>query len=280
MLSDIDDIRAAAGRRRDGRDVPSVLANLLKLKGGSYQSSGEDSVFFHLYTDVQFHEAKAERRNLTVGLRIDAPPGMARDGSVQKRTEYWKHSRRLSSGGLVALIVSEHGNHQVFLGTILSNGEEIGESAKANANRIVVRVSFFDAEIELKALRNDALHDPPKHKYAFLIDNSVLFESARPFLETLQSVEPMSIPFGDYIAREGSLVGVEVPPPRYSCAPGFRFNLSCLMNEGMNVQSLNTQDANSIAQVRQELIAGSYLDRSQAESVVDALSRQISLIQG
>ncbi|KAF9534563.1 hypothetical protein CPB83DRAFT_755097 [Crepidotus variabilis] len=280
VLSDIDDLQAAGQGRVNNRHVVSVLANLLKLKGGSYQSSGVDSVFFHLYTNVQFGVSKAERRNLTVGLEVDSPPGIAREPNVQKRTDYWKHSRRLSSGSMVALIVSDHGTHRVFLGTILSNGEEIGESAKSTPNRIVVRVSFFDAEIELRALRNDTLHDPSRHKYAFLIDNTVLFESVRPFLETLQTVEPTTIPFANYIAQEGSLEGVVMPPPQYSCAPGFRFDLSCLMKAGMGLHRLNTQDPGSIAQVRQDLIAGSILDHSQAHSVVDALSRGISLIQG
>lgn len=279
VMDDLHEMRTSA-LRRGQQQRTTQLANLLRTGGGSYRGSGHDSVFFHLYSGAEFSPAKAERQKLTVGLRVDAPPGAPRDEHPQKRYEYWEHSRRLSSGNLIALVLSSNDENRIFLGTLQSNGEEIGESARANAGRIEVRVSFFDAEIELYALRNEAISDTQQGKYAFLVDNSVLFESARPFLETLQAAEPTAIPFSDYIAREGSLVGVPMPPPRYTRAPGFRFDLSCLMNPGANIDRLDTQNAASIARVRQQLIDGSYLDHSQAQSVVDTLTREISLIQG
>ncbi|KAI5895259.1 uncharacterized protein SCHCODRAFT_01088480 [Schizophyllum commune H4-8] len=279
VMDDLHEMRTSA-LRRGQQQRTTQLANLLRTGGGSYRSSGHDSVFFHLYSGAEFSPAKAERQKLTVGLRVDAPPGAARDEHPQKRFEYWEHSRRLSSGNLIALVLSSNDENRIFLGTLQSNGEEIGESARANAGRIEVRVSFFDAEIELYALRNEAISNVQQGKYAFLVDNSVLFESARPFLETLQAAEPTAIPFADYIAREGSLQGVPMPPPRYTRAPGFRFDLSCLMNPGANIDRLDTQNAASIARVRQQLIDGSYLDHSQAQSVVDTLTREISLIQG
>ncbi|KAL1734067.1 hypothetical protein EV714DRAFT_203327 [Schizophyllum commune] len=279
VMDDLHEMRTSA-LRRGQQQRTTQLANLLRTGGGSYRSSGHDSVFFHLYSGAEFSPAKAERQKLTVGLRVDAPPGAPRDEHPQKRYEYWEHSRRLSSGNLIALVLSSNDENRIFLGTLQSNGEEIGESARANAGRIEVRVSFFGAEIELYALRNEAISNTQQGKYAFLVDNSVLFESARPFLETLQAAEPTAIPFADYIAREGSLAGVPMPPPRYTRAPGFRFDLSCLMNPGANIDRLDTQNAASIARVRQQLIDGSYLDHSQAQSVVDTLTREISLIQG
>ncbi|KAL1748207.1 hypothetical protein HDZ31DRAFT_30258 [Schizophyllum fasciatum] len=281
VMDELKDIRANAGKRsKKGRKKLSQLANLLSGGGGTYRSSGQDSVFFHLYPDAQFSPAKAEHQKLTIGLRIAAPPGAARDKKPKKRAEYWVHARRLSSGNMIALVLSSRDETRIFLGTLQSSGEEIGKSAMEDATRIEVRVAFFDAEIELYALRNDAISDPENGKYAFLIDNSVLFESVRPFLETLQTAEPTAIPFSDYIAREGSLAGIALPPPRYSRAPRFKFDLSCLMRRGMAIDRLDTQSSTSIARAREQLINGSILDRSQANSVIDALTREISLIQG
>ncbi|KAL1696773.1 hypothetical protein GGG16DRAFT_108222 [Schizophyllum commune] len=282
VMNDLHDIRAAPKQsgKKKGKAKQSQLATLLSGGGGTYRSSGQDSVFFHLYSNADFAPTKTQRQKLTVGLRVDAPPGAARDKKAAKRAEYWEHARRLSDGNLVALVISSRDETRMFLGTLQSKGDEIGQSAKVDATRVEVRIAFFDAEIELYALRGEKISDPANGKYAFLIDNNVLFESVRPFLETLQTVEPTAIPFSDYIAREGSLAGIVVPPPRYTRAPGFKFNLSCLMRRGKAVEDLQTQSPSSIARVRQQLIDGSILDRSQAESVVDALTREISLIQG
>jgi hypothetical protein len=107
----------------------TLLENLLASKGGAYRTSGINSVFFYLYTGARFTSVKAERRNFTVGLLLDAPPGAARDQSGKKRAEYWDNSKRLQRGSLVALVLISPGRLQLFLGTIISTGADIGESA-------------------------------------------------------------------------------------------------------------------------------------------------------
>lgn len=286
VLADLQEMRALSGSKEGGkkrkkRAAPTtILGTLLTSGGGAYRSSGKESVFFHVYTSAQFTPAKADRQSLTIGLRVEVPSGPARDKSAQKRAEYWEHSRRLSMGGLATLVVSSREETRMFLGTLQSRADEIGQSAKSDREHVEVRVSFFDTEIELYALRNEEISDPANGRYAFLIDNNVLFESVRPFLETLRSVEPTAIPFSEYIAREGSLAGVALPQPRYSRAPGFCYDLSCLMEPGEAVDPLSTQNEASVARVRMQLKMGSYLDQSQADSVVDTLTREISLIQG
>ncbi|KAG1787807.1 aconitase C-terminal domain-containing protein [Suillus variegatus] len=64
--------------------------------------------------------------------------------------------------------------------------------------------------------------------------------------------------------------------------PGFAFNLSCLFPDKTDVEdlTLSATDNQSIENARAELRRGSRLDPSQADAVVDALTREVSLIQG
>ncbi|KAH9038181.1 hypothetical protein EDB85DRAFT_526111 [Lactarius pseudohatsudake] len=260
---------------------PTVLEKLLspKKKGGAYKTSGANSVFFQLYTGARFAPVRAERRNFTVGLILDPPPGAARDQIAKRRAEYWEHSKRLQQGSLVALALISPGRFQVFLGTIVSNGADVAEFAKANANTIQLRVSFFDAEIELMALRRQPI-SVDKSTFAVLIDNNIMFEALHPFLRTLKDVEPTSVPFSDFISFSGKLASRPVGPPRYTRAPQFKYNLQCLARSGENISSIDVNDATSVAIARQELLRSSELDPSQVDAVIGTLTREVSLIQG
>jgi hypothetical protein len=266
--------------RAGSKQHATTLEKLLVSKGGAYKTSGLNSVFFHLYTGARFAPVKAERRNFTVGLLLDAPPGgAARDQSGKRRAEYWEHSKRLQHGSLVALVLISPGRSQVFLGTTISNGADIGESAKADAKTIQLRISFFDAEIELMALRRQPI-SMNTSTYAILLDNNIMFESLHPFLRTLQNVEPAFIPFSNFIAYSERLDSLPVDPPRYSRVPGFKYDLQCLARPGKNIPSLDVSNETSVTLARQRLLQSSNLDPSQVNSLVDALTREVSLIQG
>ncbi|TFY82035.1 hypothetical protein EWM64_g1975 [Hericium alpestre] len=255
------------------------LEDLIGKGGGAYRSSGMNSVFFHLYVNVSFLPAEASRRTFTIGLQLDAPPGTTRDSSPKKRSEYWEHSKRLQFGSLVALVLVTDQRSQIFLGTIASMGADIAQSAKVNAEAIQIRVTFFDAEVDLLALRREKISVNDK-KFAFLVDNNVMFESVKPFLETLQGTEPTSIPFSRYISSGDRLQSVSVLPPRYARVPGFKYKLQCLARPGQVIRPMSVQDPTSIATARRELRQFSDLDASQVEAVVDVLTREASLIQG
>jgi hypothetical protein len=257
----------------------TTLEKLLASKGGAYRTSGINSVFFYLYTGARFAPVKAERRNFTVGLLLDAPPGGARDSNGKKRAEYWDHSKRLQRGSLVALVLISPDRFQVFLGTIISTGADIGESAKADAKTIQLRISFFDPEIEIMALHLQPI-SVDASTYAVLLDNSIMFEAIQPFLRTLQEVEPTSIPFANTISHSGSLDTMKAEPPRYARVPWFRYNLQCLAKPGLNIPSLDVNDEAAVALARQHLVRSSLLDGSQADAVIGTLTREVSLIQG
>ncbi|KAI9445912.1 hypothetical protein H4582DRAFT_1804013 [Lactarius indigo] len=288
----IASIRQSVGEIRRDLDImwssgasskrpPTVLEKLLspKKKGGAYKTSGANSVFFQLYTGARFAPVRAERRNFTVGLILDPPPGAARDQVGKRRAEYWEHSKRLQQGSLVALALISPGRFQVFLGTIVSFGTDIAEFAKANANTIQLRISFFDAEIELMALRRQPI-SVDKSTFAVLMDNNIMFEALHPFLRTLKDVEPTSVPFSDFISFSGSLASRPVGLPRYTRAPQFKYDLQCLARPGETISSVDVNDPTSVATARQELLRSSELDPSQVDAVIGTLTREVSLIQG
>ncbi|KXN80629.1 Helicase required for RNAi-mediated heterochromatin assembly 1 [Leucoagaricus sp. SymC.cos] len=267
---------------RQQKSEKTKLEMLLDDMGGAYRSSGRDSLFFHVYTNVEFcvEPPEARRNGISVTLVIDAPPNpAARDKDVKTRFAYWDQSRRLQGSNFVSLIIVSNRTVQAYLGVITSFGQDIAESSKLEKGRIQLRVSFFDSEVEFMALRGERLNFN-QEKFAVLVDNSVMFESVRPFLQKLQTTEPTEIPFSRYIARGGSLEGVEVLPPKYACTPRFAFNLQCLAKPQMTISDLDISDPVSVARARDQLRRLSVLDPSQAEAVVDTLTREVSLIQG
>jgi hypothetical protein len=117
----------------------------------------------------------AECRNFTVvGIILDSTPGVPRE-----KAEYWEHSKRLQQGSLVALALISPGRFQAFLGTIIYNGLDVAESAKADEGTIQLRILFFDAEIELMALRSQAI-SVDQSTFTVLTDNKIMFEALDP----------------------------------------------------------------------------------------------------
>lgn len=257
------------------------LEKVLEKGGGLYRSLGKNSVMFTVYTDVEYAQLSTRYQGFSIGLSLRSPPGAGRDPDPKKRVEYWKYtgSKKLTSGSLVALVLVSRGSFVVYLANLVSSADDISESAKHSEDRIQVKATFFDPEVEIEALRKEKINID-MNTFALLIDNGIMFESVRPFLKTLSSIDSTSIPFNRYICAKGSLKNVNIRPPRYATAPGFRFNLQSVAKPHHNINSLDVNNPASIARARAQLQQFSVLDPSQADSVVDSLTREVSLIQG
>ncbi len=270
----------APASRREAQ--PIQLERLLKANGGQYRTSEYNSAMFHVYTNAEYSPLQAERHGFTVGLVVDtAPLDRARHSDPKVRKEFWEHagSRRLSAGSLVVLVVAHSRRLRIYVGTVSSSTDDIVESSKFHENRIEVRVKFFDPDVELGALRQDKI-TVDEHRFAFLVDNNVMFESIRPFLEKLRSVEPTSIPFSNYICG-ATATPPRVSPPKYSQNLSFRYKLECLSKDRTEyIHPLNTTDPLSIRRARLQLKSSSLLDPNQCDAVVDALTQEVALIQG
>ena len=110
-----------------------------------------------------------------------------------------------------------------------------------------------------------------------------MFASVRPFLEALR-VEPTTVPFTRYLVHRppNTLSSVQVDPPAYARLPGFAFQLESLFDSAAGVDDLklSVDDQESVRSARELLSSQSRLDPSQADAVIDALTREVALIQG
>jgi len=257
------------------------LEKLLVKGGGLYRSAGKNSVIFNVYTDVSYAQLSTRSQGFAIGLSVRCPPGSGRDSEWKKRVDYWKHagSKKLSSGSLVALVLVSRGSFVVYLANLVSSADDISESAKHSEDYIQIKATFFDPEVEIEALRKEKI-TIDANTFAILVDNGVMFESVRPFLKTLSTTDSTSIPFNRYICSQVPLNNVEIHPPRYATAPGFRFKLQSVARPGQRIDPLDVNNPASIARARSQLQQSSVLDPSQADSVVDSLIREVSLIQG
>lgn len=282
-------LRTAVQLVRDDLLNPSpktVLSGLLKNRGGKYRGATDgyqESVIFNLYTNITFSPITSSRRGLSVGLSLDTPAGRARSGAAKARAAFWASmgGKRLMQGGLVALIWSQGRRIDVYLGIISSSVKELAESSKSTQDQISLRVTFFDPLVDTRILQ--ALRSRSLTGTKLLVEAPVMFESIRPFLEALQ-VEPESVPFAKYLVHRphGTLQSVSIDPPKYSTLPAFSFQLASVFpkSAGINDLKMTVGDAASVDLARQELIRGSTLDPSQSTAVIDALTREVALIQG
>jgi hypothetical protein len=238
---------------------------------------------FNLYTNVKFYSLVPDRRGISISLSIDAPPGRARSTQSRVRATYWESvgTKRLMQGGLVALVWKSGTNIDVNLGIIASSLRDLTDSAKRDNERLDLRVVFFDSNIELRILEI-LKRSGEGNGTILLLESPVMFEAIRPFLEALR-VEPESVPFAKYLVHHAPAFfnTLKINPPRYALMPGFGYELSSLFPEEAGVQELQmiVTNPNSVEAARQEL-RRSRLDPSQADAIVDALTRELSLIQG
>ncbi|KAG6903063.1 hypothetical protein C0995_006250 [Termitomyces sp. Mi166 len=265
----------------------SRLHEVLRQRGGKYRGvvDTQEDVMFNIYTGVEFISLIPDRRGLSVSFSFDAPPGRARSSQSRTRRAFWEgmSGKRMMQGGLIALVWKHGKQVDVHLGTLASSVKEITESVQANQDRVSARVVFFDPEIELRILHviKDGYlqHDST----VIMVESPVMFEAIRPFLGTLKLAEPEIVPFSQYLVHRplGYFPGPGVCPPRYARTPGFAYQLAPLFppEAGIVDLKLHVNNQESVAIARRQL-RRSRLDASQAEAIVDALTREVALIQG
>ncbi|KAI0779559.1 hypothetical protein C8Q74DRAFT_1217042 [Fomes fomentarius] len=269
------------------RGARTQLDELLKKRGGKYRGHavGLDTVLFNVYTNAEFLTITPSQRGLTVGISIDAPPGRARAPQAKSRAQFWESmsSKRLMQGGLVALVWQRSGTTEVHLGTIASSLKDLTDSAKQKGDRVDIRLSFFSPEVELRILQELRIPVKQRTSTKLLIEATVMFESVRPFLEALRA-EPESVPFARYLVHHplDFYRNLQIALPAYARLPDFSFQLASLFppESGVDDLKLVVTSPASIEGAREALKRSSRLDPSQADAMVDALTREVSLIQG
>ncbi|KAJ8523127.1 hypothetical protein ONZ45_g408 [Pleurotus djamor] len=248
---------------QQGPRAVTPLSQLLRKGGGKYRSTGPEGI---------------------LPSPLPPPPGRARADNAQTRAAFWEgmSGKRMMQGGLVALVWKRGAHIQTHLGLLSSSSKDIASSAKQSPDTVSARVVFFDPEVELHILDTfkHRSYDPDEVK--LFVEATVMYEAIRPFLEAL-CVVPETLPFSRYLPHfpPDSFKTVKIEPPKYATAPGFRFQLASLFDPDADVDDF-VMNASSPASTNAARLAlrRSRLDPSQAESVVDSLTREVSLIQG
>ncbi|KIM23243.1 hypothetical protein M408DRAFT_264970, partial [Serendipita vermifera MAFF 305830] len=267
----------------------TLLQSIMDHRGGRYiaQISQVDSTMVNLYTSVNPLRIATDKRGISVELSMDTPPGSARVKSAGRRAEYWRavSRKRLMQGGLVGLLWKQANTIQLFFGLISSSAEDLLSSVRQDNESLRLRIKFFEAEVNSKVMEWCQLEDRDRRGYTILmIEAPVMYESIRPFLQALQR-EPTSFPFAQYLVHQPTHYGggqpMQVRLPRYTMAhPNFIWDIRCLFNNAPALPPMDPQDPQSIEQARLELKASSRLDDSQADAMVDCLTKEFVLIQG
>jgi hypothetical protein len=267
----------------------TLLHTILSKKGGKYVAAINqvDSSLVNVYTSVSPQGfAIDKRRGICIDINFDTPPGAARHHNAARREDYWQavSRKRLMQGGLIGIIWKTRSEIQLYFGLISSSIKELQKAALNDESSLSLRVHFFDPRIHLRVLH--WLKDNLREREAstvFMVEAPVMYESIRPFLQALTR-EPTSFPFSRYlvhrsIERQNDVIAIEAP--RYTALrPNFNWDLSCLSNGDSSNVSLNPLDPVSVDYAREQLRARSRLDRSQADAMVDCLTREFCLIQG
>lgn len=268
--------------RRDVMETrkPTPLMKILTNRGGRYHGLLDDdnTIIFSVYTKVDFGSISPDRRGLTSTLIFDTPPGAARNPDAGQRESFWKRmlGKRLMPGGLVALIWKTFDSVSIYLGIVANSIPEFLSAVNESATELVIRVAFFDRAIYSRILQWYQTGDTRPGETRLLIEAPVLYEAVRPFLEALQS-DSTCIPFSEYLVSHNDVPNIT--PPHYATAPPFRWDLSPLLKDGQNFH-LDAKDPVSVLEARQILCEESSLDPSQADALVDSLTRELALIQG
>ncbi|KIK93721.1 hypothetical protein PAXRUDRAFT_828683 [Paxillus rubicundulus Ve08.2h10] len=263
------------------------LGEILQKGGGKYHglADSQESVMFNVYPEVVFSSLVPDHRGLSASLSVQTPPGRASSPQVNARVAFWKgmSSKRLAQGGLIALVWATGHDVSVHLGVVASSLEDLTEYVRQDRSRVKIRIVFFDSKVELRILAELRNRRSSSDGIKILVESPVMLEAIRPFLEALKR-EPEVVPFPRYLVFHppGYLNTCTVDPPKYARLPRFTFQLSSLFPKEAEVEDLqlNVSDEVSIQHTRAELHRASRLDPSQADAVVDALTREVALIQG
>ncbi|KAF3387285.1 NFX1-type zinc finger-containing protein 1 [Penicillium rolfsii] len=217
-------------------------------------------------------------------LKFPQPTGL-KGKSAQLRETWWQDSKRLQSGALVCLVA--HRNMVLFC-TVAEN--TVPRKSKDSADRAPPRTGSLWGDSKLASVVLTLVYSGTTN-LKFILDlfsskmtaslvefPGVLLGAFEPTLEALKQMKCAgNVPFAELLVawNRGNLISNPIPPPVYSLAPGFAYNLRCLMSNDANFYVHPNRPTNL-----QALCDNSSLDHSQVQALISCLQRRLALIQG
>ncbi|KAE8266401.1 hypothetical protein A4X09_0g5950 [Tilletia walkeri] len=175
--------------------------------------------------------------------------------------------------------VGEGEEVEAYLGLVRSHPAEIKDAIRNQMP--AVKIEFFD-----KRAIHLAISPTSSTTLQLLVEvRGVLYESVAPFLRNLQETAPGQLSFAELLTLPSSMPTspMMVQPPSYAQSPAFSYNLSGLLREDSPRSSEGlymTIDEEGRDNARAALKEHGIVDSTQADAVVDALSREVAIIQG
>ncbi|KAF9140837.1 hypothetical protein BGX30_005908 [Mortierella sp. GBA39] len=260
---------------------PNVFRKLIK-----------DNISLNVYKNVKFLDVTTS--GFQVGLtRISFDqPSKVQGLNHDDRKEFWERSRgRLVHGALVCFVRRSKGQfggdcrrHQAVVAVIQQRGgDELFESEQT----AYIEVSLSESASYSMVFEPAQPYSPDDEQWFMTECPGSFFEGHRTTLRALRDSRPSVLPFGKYIAlkdedisrpRRASALGA-IDPPVYTTMPGFKFDLSVLLEKGGRC-ALDVRDPQSVDQAVALLRERSSLDNTQALALVETLGREIALISG
>lgn len=276
------------------RDAVHAQLDTMKRHDGSSLRGKNNGVRTHVYEDAEIADISFNKiRGMDLLVRIRQA---ANAKEVQKRHDWWAHSKRFQPGALVCL-VSECGSVLFCVvadETIITSGnsgreqqsgpskpqkaEQEGKPSLANDpvySYIHLHVAEVESDNVFQALRWYRDVGPFKRRCVVEFPG-VLLPSFKYTLEALQGMSKrLDLPFSEFLAPSKDEQGAELGPPLYATSRGFKFDLSCLTERNTSLKHSPYEPLNP-----QELANNSSLDMTQSTALLDSLSRCLALVQG
>ncbi|CAG9947133.1 unnamed protein product [Clonostachys rosea f. rosea IK726] len=205
--------------------------------------------------------------------------------SLPDQTDWWKNSSRLEEGSLIAFLSRADGkNRMLFLQVTVKNASQVDHGVKWSRYPSTLvsknKISSFTVKLVNSSSKDlDHLCDLFQQKaQGFLVDFPGLIPATfHPVLANLQRVQRE----GDLAFRQWILPSAHgnlknIPPPAYSRHPEFVFNLDRIAQGEMKLDTKEPIESFSLSELEEK----SGLDHGQCRGLVDALTKEYSLIQG
>lgn len=272
-------------------DRNNSLALLLDRGGGRYRPSstgrGSDCSDLMVYRDVEIMSLDLDRHEMHLNLLLTLPRGFGTAKHVV---------RNLAQGHLVVLLSFETSRAgqiinvrdvQIHLGLVAQDLS--GQMLSVNFFDAAERPIYLDTIRELadcKTKGRGRPRAPPRRLYLVELPG-FLVGTVEPFLLALQQLSGPEMPFADILSAKPPAQGEKVPisAPLYARNPGFEFDLTdMLVGEDLAPHSLvfKATVAESVENARRVLgeVGRSKLDPTQAQALVDCLTREVALVEG
>ena len=244
------------------------------------------------YANIQLQSLKFEpRKGLRVLAELDQPTPLRRMTKNQ-RSEWWNNTNHLrhdsllcladSEGGLVFMSVADRVVRSTASETAVAGSQAADKPSPpcdlvGDSHRAMIVLGLVDLDRLGVVQIIDHLTKSWAARRILVEFPGVLLPSFQPTLQVLQERSfSYELPFAEFLAPSpDAIANNRIPPPAYARAPGFTFDLSCLLTNDERL-TLSTREIFDFDMLRR----GSTLDDAQGVALVNALTRSLAMIQG